>query len=141
MKNPLYFLKNDDILPSITRLAKLLSMHENDVECVIYCMLECGEQGDVLVIIAAASDVAISKTHLEVGLEQAIIHHISNSSQFCGVCGAQCEYHVVDNGIGTYEFWGDKGVDVKVEIESICCGAGVFTNPALNPDVKNINLS
>jgi len=41
---------------------------------------------------------------------------------YCTCCGEKCEVVVVDNGIGRYEFWGAKGVDVRYDIETACCG-------------------
>jgi hypothetical protein len=44
----------------------------------------------------------------------------------CSECGKDCEAVVVDEGIGPYEFWGNRGVDVALEVYSDCCEATVI---------------
>ena len=47
---------------------------------------------------------------------------------YCSCCGQECEVKVVDNGIGSYEFWGAKGYDSRPEAVSECCEADVFAD-------------
>lgn len=53
------------------------------------------------------------------------------SGPFCGHCGMPCCATAVDNGIGAYEYWGQKGVHKQIDIESDCCNASVFENANL----------
>ena len=39
----------------------------------------------------------------------------------CSHCGHECELIEVDNGIGSYEFWGARGVHHEYETVSSCC--------------------
>lgn len=39
----------------------------------------------------------------------------------CKACGHPCKVGIIDNGIGRYEFWGDKCVDIQLEAVSNCC--------------------
>jgi len=41
----------------------------------------------------------------------------------CESCGNDCIAKVVDNGIGSYEYWGSWGTDVRLAVESNCCDA------------------
>ena len=50
---------------------------------------------------------------------------------FCGECGQPCTVRMADNGIGSYEFWGRTGFDRRIEPESKCCSAPVYSNHAL----------
>ena len=43
----------------------------------------------------------------------------------CSDCGHSCEVVTVDNGIGPYEFWGDRGVHHDYAAGSDCCGEPV----------------
>lgn len=45
----------------------------------------------------------------------------------CTECGQPCNVIPVDFGIGAYEFWGAKSIDVQIEAVSDCCDA-----PAVN---------
>lgn len=45
---------------------------------------------------------------------------------WCECCGEECIAIEVDNGIGAYEYWGFKGVDRRIDIESNCCNAKVL---------------
>ena len=51
------------------------------------------------------------------------------SEHWCGTCRAECDAHVVDNGIGHYEFWGSPGIDTSMCYESVCCDATVYDDP------------
>ena len=42
---------------------------------------------------------------------------------FCQECELECRGQVVDQGIGPYEFWGQKGIDVREAFVSECCEA------------------
>lgn len=57
--------------------------------------------------------------------------YTNEEGPFCGECGKPCKASAVDNGIGSYEFWGQKCTDTRIEIESECCDAPVFSNAAL----------
>lgn len=50
---------------------------------------------------------------------------------YCGDCGRPCNTTTVDEGIGAYEYWGQKGVDVRLATVSTCCEAPVFSDAAL----------
>lgn len=39
----------------------------------------------------------------------------------CPDCGQECQFVVVNNGIGWYEYWGAKYYDDKPEAVSDCC--------------------
>lgn len=43
----------------------------------------------------------------------------------CNACGEECSLSWQDTGIGAYEYWGAKGVDVRMELLSECCGSEV----------------
>lgn len=43
----------------------------------------------------------------------------------CSDCGMSCEVVAVDNGIGAYEFWGDRGIHHEWVDGSSCCGEAV----------------
>ena len=43
----------------------------------------------------------------------------------CSSCGHECEVVTVDNGIGPYEFWGQRGVHHDYAAGSNCCGEPV----------------
>ena len=44
---------------------------------------------------------------------------------FCTSCGSSCEVVQGDDGIGPYEFWGQKGNDSQPYSASDCCDAEV----------------
>lgn len=50
---------------------------------------------------------------------------------FCGACGKPCKAITVDEGIGAYEYWGQKGVDTCIVTSSDCCEADVFSDASL----------
>ena len=41
-------------------------------------------------------------------------------SGFCSECGEHCTATIIDEGIGSYEYWGAKGVDVRLVEVSPC---------------------
>ena len=43
----------------------------------------------------------------------------------CSHCGHECDLIEVDNGIGSYEFWGARGVHHDYDAVSDCCGEPV----------------
>lgn len=43
----------------------------------------------------------------------------------CNECGLECEAEIVDNGIGSYEYWGQMYTDHRWEEVSPCCGVSV----------------
>ena len=51
----------------------------------------------------------------------------------CMDCGEECDFYMEDMGIGSYEYWGAKGVDVHWVEVSCCCDAEV-DNPTYEPD-------
>ncbi len=42
---------------------------------------------------------------------------------WCCACKQECNVIEVDFGIGAYEYWGAKGVDIQIEEVSDCCEA------------------
>jgi hypothetical protein len=48
---------------------------------------------------------------------------------FCGECKENCTPILIDDGIGSYEYWGAKGVDTRISCISACCEADVFKDP------------
>jgi hypothetical protein len=47
---------------------------------------------------------------------------------WCGECKGPTEVQKVDFGIGSYEFWGQKGFDSQIAWVSTCCEADVFSD-------------
>jgi len=55
----------------------------------------------------------------------------------CPECKEMADAIIVDNGIGSYEYWGAKCFDSKPEVVSNCCEAPLELLPselALEPD-------
>jgi hypothetical protein len=52
-------------------------------------------------------------------------HHHSDGPKYCTFCNEECEVNIVDEGIGAYEYWGSKEVDIKLVEVSACCGEDV----------------
>jgi hypothetical protein len=50
---------------------------------------------------------------------------------YCGSCGKECSFKTVDNGIGGYEFWGQRGVHCDYALETSCCGEVPFLDTSL----------
>jgi hypothetical protein len=50
-------------------------------------------------------------------------------SGYCADCGEACMATVIDEGIGSYEYWGAKGVDIRLVEVSPCCEAEVLDEP------------
>jgi hypothetical protein len=40
---------------------------------------------------------------------------------YCASCLKECEAITIDEGIGAYEYWGAKGVDIRLVDVSDCC--------------------
>ena len=40
---------------------------------------------------------------------------------YCAGCLKECDAITIDEGIGAYEYWGDKGVDIRLVEVSDCC--------------------
>ncbi len=59
---------------------------------------------------------------------------------WCECCGAECYGVAVDNGIGSYEYWGSKGVHHQIDCESNCCNAKVLDHDP-NPDEEDCDVS
>jgi len=51
------------------------------------------------------------------------------SDHWCGSCEKECDVHIVDEGIGHYEFWGQTGNDVQLAVVSDCCDDPVYDDP------------
>jgi len=50
---------------------------------------------------------------------------VSEESGICSECGNACTATVIDDGIGPYEFWGERGVHHDYHQVSPCCEAEV----------------
>lgn len=44
----------------------------------------------------------------------------------CSECGNECDVVTVDEGVGSFDFWGEKGIDEKLVEVSSCCEAEVI---------------
>lgn len=53
------------------------------------------------------------------------------SGPFCGSCGEPCTARIIDQGIGSYECWGEKGFDSRKVLASDCCKAELYANAEL----------
>lgn len=42
---------------------------------------------------------------------------------WCCACKQECNVIEVDFGIGSYEYWGSKGIDIDLQEVSDCCEA------------------
>ena len=62
--------------------------------------------------------------------------------RYCSECGAQDpEFKIMDVGIGSYEFWGSRGRDVRLTTGTACCGGGVVDglgNEVAMPEVDEV---
>ena len=47
----------------------------------------------------------------------------------CNACLQSCEIHVIDDGVGAYEFAGQDKYDTRLRVVSECCDAG-YVEPA-----------
>jgi hypothetical protein len=48
---------------------------------------------------------------------------------YCSECKNPCEPTIVDFGIGSYEFWGQRGNDTNRQWVSNCCEAEMHEGP------------
>jgi hypothetical protein len=55
----------------------------------------------------------------------------------CAVCKNECNAKVVDNGIGSYEYWGIRGFDSQKSIESDCCDAPCIDDEGIEISVSD----
>jgi hypothetical protein len=46
----------------------------------------------------------------------------------CSGCGNACDAITIDVGIGSYEYWGSTGVDVRLVEVSRCCEAELLAD-------------
>lgn len=53
---------------------------------------------------------------------------------FCTDCGKECRIILIDEGIGSYEYWGQKGVHHDYRRASYCCEADVLDSPPAEPE-------
>jgi hypothetical protein len=53
---------------------------------------------------------------------------------YCTECGKECKIIVVDDGIGPYEFWGQKCCQNIYVERSACCEAELSDTPPDNED-------
>lgn len=44
---------------------------------------------------------------------------------YCMECNEVCSVTEVDEGIGVYEYWGSREIDIKIVKRSGCCDAKV----------------
>jgi len=62
--------------------------------------------------------------------------------RFCSECGKKDpEFKIVDMGIGSYEFWGSRGRDVRPTVVTNCCGGVVVDglgNERAMPDIDEV---
>ena len=49
----------------------------------------------------------------------------------CSDCKEPCEVVILDFGIGSYEYFGALGNDVKLDAVSNCCEAPVYMNSSM----------
>lgn len=56
--------------------------------------------------------------------------HYIRLDPVCSACGLAADFRQMDTGIGSYEFWGARGVDVRIETLSTCCEAPAADNDA-----------
>jgi len=59
--------------------------------------------------------------------------------RWCGACHKECDVHVIDEGIGHYEFWGAKGVDTQLTLETDCCGDKPYEDPECTIECDDAN--
>lgn len=51
--------------------------------------------------------------------------HMQGMRLKCCACNEPCVAIYVDNGIGSYEFWGSRGRHVQKDLASDCCESDV----------------
>lgn len=55
---------------------------------------------------------------------------------YCGECKKECDWQVLDYGIGGYEFWGARGVDVNLQTVSKCCEGDLYLDAELEEQAE-----
>ncbi len=55
---------------------------------------------------------------------------------YCGECKEECNPTVIDEGIGSYEFWGAKCVDTRLFLVSCCCEGTVYSDPKCTEELS-----
>ena len=60
--------------------------------------------------------------HRDYGYEDSI------PKGYCSACHEECVGVQVDYGIGPYEYWGHKSVDVDLHWVSLCCEEEILDN-------------
>ena len=66
-----------------------------------------------------------------------VFHQMTDMKPFAGYCEEckqPCKAHVVDFGIGPYEYWGRKGYDTNKQVASKCCDAPILDDEPVQPD-------
>lgn len=59
----------------------------------------------------------------------------------CSECLQECDVRNVDIGIGSYEYWGSKSIDVHYVPLSTCCEADAYNEIIIDGDnVEMIGL-
>ena len=58
---------------------------------------------------------------------------------YCGECGKECDWQTLDYGIGSYEFWGARGVDTNLHTVSVCCEGDLYLDADLE-DAAEFNV-
>jgi len=59
---------------------------------------------------------------------------------YCDCCEEECGIAMIDEGIGTYEYWGSKGVDTRMIPVSDCCNETIideFGNELTEDDLRD----
>ena len=83
------------------------------------------------------------RTHEEEGFERHGEYSPGDDEEtidgWCECCGNECQGIEVDNGIGSYEFWGCKGTHRQIDIESHCCNSHVLDHDP-NPDEEDTDV-
>lgn len=59
---------------------------------------------------------------------------------YCKSCKEECKVIEVDDGIGAYEFWGARGVDIRRRLASDCCEDDVFSDPECTKEITEEDL-
>jgi hypothetical protein len=65
---------------------------------------------------------------LDLDMDDETIEDEEDNPPYCGECKEHCEPKIVDFGIGSYEFWGQKCHDQQKALVSDCCETEMFDN-------------
>jgi len=66
-----------------------------------------------------------------------VFHQLTDIKPFAGYCeecGEPCRAHIVDFGIGPYEYWGRKGFHTDKQTVSKCCDSRILDDEPAQPD-------